>query len=123
MEIRRQAHCVYRCMYHIVWIPRYRYQILVNGVDEYLKIKMDEIRKRYTEIEYIERNVQPDHVHMVISFPPKYSIAWVVQLLKQNTGRALREKYSFCESDIGGAVGHGRLGISRAQWAWMRRRS
>src|SRR5262245_40362632 len=35
MEVRRQAHCVYRCMYHIVWIPRYRYQVLVNGVDEY----------------------------------------------------------------------------------------
>ena len=32
-------------MYHIVWIPRNRYEVLVNGVDEYLKIKMDEIRK------------------------------------------------------------------------------
>src|SRR5262245_30615332 len=123
MEIRRQAHCVYRCMYHIVWIPRYRYQILVNGVDEYLKIKMDEIRKRYPEIEYIERNVQPDHVHMVISFPPQYSIARVVQLLKQNTGRAVGGSISGCGSAMGEVVGYGRLGISRAQWAWMRRRS
>ena len=37
-------------------IPRYRYQVLVNGVDEYLKIKLDEIRKYHPEIEYIERN-------------------------------------------------------------------
>ena len=42
-----------------------------------LLIKLDEIRKRYPEIEYVERNVQPEHVHLVGSFPPKYSIAKV----------------------------------------------
>ena len=105
MEIRRQAHCVYRCMYHIVWIPRYRYQVLVNGVDEYMKIKLDEIRKYHPEIEYIERNVQPDHVHIVVSFPPKYSIASVVQLMKQNTGRALRAKYKFLRERYWGRGG------------------
>ena len=82
-------------MYHIVWIPKYRYKVLVNGVDEYLKIKMDEVRKQYPEIEYVERNIQPDHIHMVISFPPKYSIAKVVQVIKQNTGKALWEKFEF----------------------------
>ena len=92
-------------MYHIVWIARYRYQVLVNGVDEYLKIKMDEIRKSYPEIEYIERNIQPDHVHIVVSFPPKYSIAKVVQLMKQNTGRALREKYKFVRERYWGVGG------------------
>ena len=82
-------------MYHVVWIPKYRYKVLVNGVDEYLKIKMDEVRKRYPEIEYLERNIQADHIHMVISFPPKYSIAQVVQVIKQNTGKALWEKFDF----------------------------
>jgi REP element-mobilizing transposase RayT len=48
-------------MYHVVWIPRYRYQVLVTGVDEYLKIKLDAIRKYHPEIEYIERNVQRSH--------------------------------------------------------------
>ncbi len=42
-------------MYHIVWIPRYRYEVLVKGVDEYLRVKLDEIRKRYPEVEYIEK--------------------------------------------------------------------
>jgi REP element-mobilizing transposase RayT len=56
--------------------------VLVDGVDEYLKIKMDEVRKLYPEIEYLERNIQSDHVHIVISFPPKYSIAKVVQIIK-----------------------------------------
>ena len=95
MEVRRQAHCVFRCQYHIVFIPRYRYEVLTEGVKEYLEIKLDEIRKYYPEIEYVERNVQRDHVHLILSFPPKYSISKVVQIIKQNTGRELKEKFAF----------------------------
>ena len=95
MEMKRQAHCIYRCMYHMVWIPRYRYKVLVKGVDEYLLKKMDEIRKIYPEIEYVQRNIQPDHIHLVLSFPPKYSIAKVVQILKSNTGKAMWKKFDF----------------------------
>ncbi len=79
----------------MVWIPRYRYKILVKGVDEYLMKKMDEIRKNYPEIEYVQRNIQPDHVHIVLSFPPKYSIAKVVQIIKSNTGKGMWEKFEF----------------------------
>lgn len=95
METRRQAHCVYRCQYHIVWIPKYRFKILTEGVDKYLEIKLDEIRKYYPEIEYVERNIQPDHVHLIVSFPPKYSVAKAVGIMKQNTGAALKEKFDF----------------------------
>ena len=79
----------------MVWIPRYRYKVLVKGVDEYLLKKMDEIRKNYPEIEYVQRNIQPDHIHLVVSFPPKYSIAKVVQIIKSNTGKAMWEKFDF----------------------------
>ena len=79
----------------MVWIPRYRYKVLVKGVDEYLLKKMDEIRKTYPEIEYVQRNIQPDHIHLVLSFPPKYSIAKVVQIIKSNTGKAMWEKFEF----------------------------
>ena len=79
----------------MVWIPRYRYKVLVKGVDEYLLKKMDEIRKNYPEIEYVQRNIQPDHIHLVLSFPPKYSIAKVVQIIKSNTGKAMWEKFDF----------------------------
>jgi len=64
-------------------------------VKEYLMIKLDEVRKHYPEIEFVERNIQPDHVHIVLSFPPKYSVAKVVQVMKANTGKALREKFDF----------------------------
>jgi putative transposase len=58
-------------------------------------IKLDEIRKYYPDIEYIERNIQPDHVHLVISFPPRYSIADVIRILKTNTSRGLKGKFEF----------------------------
>ena len=93
-------------MYHMVWIPRYRYKVLVKGVDEYLMKKMDEIRKSYPEIEYVQRNIQPDHVHIVLSFPPKYSIAKVVQIIKSNTGKAMWERFDYLRQRY-----HGRGGI------------
>ena len=57
------------------------------------------------EIEYVERNVQRDHVHIVVSFPPKYSIAQVVQILKTNTGKALKEKFPYLRQRYWGAGG------------------
>ena len=92
-------------MYHIVWIPRYRYPVLVRGVDQYLLIKLDEVRKIYPEIEYGERNIQPDHIHIIVSFPPKYSISKVVQILKSNTSRSLKAKFEFLRKRYWGREG------------------
>jgi len=89
----------------MVWIPRYRYKVLVKGVDEYLLKKMDEIRKVYPEIEYVQRNIQPDHIHLVLSFPPKYSIAKVVQIIKSNTGKAMWERFEFLRKRYYGRAG------------------
>ncbi len=96
---------MYRCEYHVVWITRYRYKVLTEGVKKYLEIKLDEVRKHYPEIEYVERNVQDDHVHIVISFPPKMSVAKVVQLMKANTGNALKEKFDFIRERYWGRGG------------------
>lgn len=105
MEMRRQAHAVFRCEYHIVFIPRFRYKVLVEGVDKYLEIKLEEVRKYYPEFEYLEKNVQPDHVHLVMSFPPKYSVAEVVGIIKQNTGRELKLKFDFLKKRYWGRGG------------------
>jgi putative transposase len=64
--------------YHVVWITKYRYKVLVEGVKE-----------------YVEVNIQPDHVHRVVGFPPKYSIARIVQIIKTNTSRGFYEKFKF----------------------------
>ena len=66
---------------------------------------MDEVRKFYPEIEYLERNIQLDHVHLVISFPPKLSISQVVQIIKSNTGKALKDKFDFLKQRYYGRGG------------------
>ena len=95
MEVRRQAHAFYRCQYHIVITTRYRRKILRGGMKSHLKLKLLEIRKYYPDIEYIETSIQEDHVHLVMTIPPKYSIATVVGLIKQNTAKSMREKFAF----------------------------
>jgi putative transposase len=77
----------------------------VKGVDQYLLIKLDEVRKWYPELEYVERNIQPDHVHLVISFPPKYSIAKMVQVMKTNSSKTLKEKFPFLKERYWGKSG------------------
>jgi len=98
-------------MYYMVWKPRYRYKILVKGVDEYFLKIMYELRKDYPvpEIEFVQKNIQPDQVHLVLSFPPKYSIAKVVQIIKSNTGKAIWEKFDFLRQRY-----YGRGGICSA---------
>ena len=95
MKVRKQAHVLYKAQYHVVWIPRYRYKVLNKGVAKYLEIKFKEVRKYYPEIEYVEMNIQVDHVHLILSFPGSLSVSKVVQLLKSNTGRALKNKFDF----------------------------
>jgi putative transposase len=66
---------------------------------------MDELRKSYPEIEYVHKNIQPDHVDIVLSFPPKYSIAKVVQMIKSNTGEAMWERFEFLRQRYRGRGG------------------
>ena len=80
-----------------MWITRYRRKILVKGVRNYLEIKLQEIRKYYPEWEYIEIGINSDHVHLYMIIPPKYAVSKVVETIKKNTSRSLREKFRFLD--------------------------
>lgn len=95
MEYNKSSHSVYYTRYHLVWIPKYRKKILIDGVKEYLLTKLLEIRKWYPDVIYHEKNIQPDHIHLLLEIPPKYSIAQIVRIIKTNTSRHLRKKFDF----------------------------
>ena len=95
MKYFRQAHVVYNTQYHLVWIPRFRRKFLVSGVAKYLETQLDEVRKWYPDIVYVERNIQTDHVHLLVMIPPRMSVSRAVNILKSNTSRALKEKFPF----------------------------
>jgi len=95
MRLIKSAHSVYRTQYHIVWVTRYRRKILNKGVGEYLKTKLQEVRKFYPDWEYIAIGMEEDHVHLHMVIPPKYAVSRVIEVLKTNTSRELNRKFRF----------------------------
>ena len=87
------AHTKWECKYHIVFAPKYRRQVI------YGKIKVDigmMLRKlcEYKGIEIIEAEACKDHIHMLVSIPPKYSVAQIVGYLKGKSSLMIFEKYA-----------------------------
>ena len=95
MRLHRAAHTVYKTQYHIVWVTRFRRKVLVPGVQRYLRVKLEEVRKWYPDWEYVAIGMEVDHVHVHMVIPPRYAVSWVVGTIKQNTSRALSEKFAF----------------------------
>src|SRR3989338_3536386 len=95
MRLHKAAHTVYKTQYHIVWVTRYRKKILVPGVQRYLHVKLEEVRKYYPDWEYAAIGMEVDHVHLHMVIPPKYAVSFAVETLKKNTSRALSEKFAF----------------------------
>ncbi|MBU1711479.1 MAG: IS200/IS605 family transposase [Proteobacteria bacterium] len=89
---RKSSHAIYRCEYHFVWIPKYRYQILVRDVKPQLKGILTELCE-WLDITIIEGAICSDHVHMYISMSPKYSPAQVMKLLKGKSAEYLRKEF------------------------------
>ena len=96
---------MYYTRYHVVVSTRYRRKILNPGMGEYLKIKVIEITKRYPEIEILEVNTDEDHMHVLVSIPPQMQVSYAVNVLKTNTGKAMREKFPFLSKVYWGSGG------------------
>ena len=72
---------------------------------EYLREIVKEIQKHKPEIEIKEANTDEDHMHLLVSIPPKYSISQVVNMIKANTGRRMRERFKFLDKVYWGKEG------------------
>lgn len=91
-EYRRNNNIVYKCKYHVIFCPKYRRHVLVNGVDERFKeIALEVSRELRFEIESME--VMPDHVHLLISCDPQFGIHKVIKRIKGRTSHDLREEF------------------------------
>jgi len=89
---KKLAHVVYQCSYHIVWCPKYRFRILKGGVAKFVEETIRSLCE-WKSIEIMELNVREDHVHAVISMPPKLSISEVMGILKGKTAIKLFKSY------------------------------
>ena len=80
-ETRTLNHSKYECKYHLVFIPKYRKKTLYVELRKHLGEIFRELAK-HRESEVLEGHLMPDHVHMMISIPPKYAVSQVVGYIK-----------------------------------------
>lgn len=89
---RKLSHVVYRCDYHIVFAPKYRYRVLTGAIGELVERDI-RVLCGWREVQVMELSVQPDHVHLVCSVPPKVSISGFMGLLKGKLAIKLFKSY------------------------------
>ena len=70
-------HTKWECKYHLVWIPKYRKKVLYGQLRKELGPILRELALQ-KESEVVEGGLKVDHVHMLVSIPPKYSVAQVI---------------------------------------------
>ena len=92
MGVRRTKDAVCDLKYHLMWIPKYRKNILEKEISEYLKVIFSKIAEKYEfKIETME--VMGDHVHIFVEVTPRYSPARVVQAMKSISDREAFSKF------------------------------
>jgi putative transposase len=98
-KFKSNNNVVYSCKYHVVWCPKYRRKVLVNGVDVRLKEILQEVVSETTG-EILELEVMPDHVHVLVEIDPQYGIAKLVRNMKGRSSRLLRQEFPWLRSRI-----------------------
>jgi putative transposase len=99
-KYKKQSHVIFKCDYHIVWVPKYRFRIvtgevgiLVQGEVGNLVQKDIRMLSDWLDYEVIELNVQVDHVHVVVSIPPKVSVSTHMGTIKGKLAIKLFKSY------------------------------
>ncbi len=101
MGLKRTSHAVYDTKYHLVWAPKYRKWVLRGEIQEFVEKIFKEIADNH-EFEIDTLEVAKDHVHIFLSFPPRYSISKVVGMLKSISAREVFKNYPEIKKELWG---------------------
>jgi REP-associated tyrosine transposase len=91
-ELQKLAHAVWQCKYHVIWCPKYRFKIL-NGALQ--RLVGDLLRQlcEWKKLEILEMNIQEEHVLLLLSIPPQFSVSEVVGFLKGKSAIKIVDKH------------------------------
>ena len=98
------AHTTWKCKYHIVFAPKYRRKEIYGTLKREIGMILRELCRR-KDVEVINAEACPDHIHLFVSIPPKYSVSSIVRLIKSNLGRELKQKFPFLKKCYYGTDG------------------
>ncbi|MEE1288157.1 MAG: IS200/IS605 family transposase [Bacteroidaceae bacterium] len=99
MKYKSNNNVVYSCKYHVVWCPKYRRSVLINGVDARLKELIKETCV-HLHVEIIELEVMPDPVHLLMEVDPPFGVHRAVKQIKGYSSRILREEFPWLKSRL-----------------------
>ncbi len=98
-EYKQNSSVTYSCKYHVVWCPKYRRKVLMDGIEERLQqILRESVADLHVEI--IELEIMADHVHLICEVDPQFGIHRLVKLLKGRSSRILRKEYPKLKSRL-----------------------
>ena len=87
------SHTKWICKYHIVFTPKYRRKIIYNQYKEDLRDIIKHLCN-YKGVEIIEGHLMPDHIHMLVSIPPKYSVSSFMGYLKGKSSLMIFDRHA-----------------------------
>ena len=93
LDTESLAHTKWNCKYHIVFAPKYRRQVIYGKIKQDVGIMLRKLCA-YKQVEIIEAEVCKDHIHMLVTIPPKYSVSQIVGYLKGKSSLMIFEKYA-----------------------------
>ena len=92
-DLQSLSHTAWDCKYHVVWIPKCRRKVLYGQLRKYLGQVFRELAIQ-KESKVVEGHLMGDHVHILISIPPKYAVAQVVGFIKGKSAIHITRTYS-----------------------------
>ena len=92
-DYRTGSHAVFDIKYHLVWVTKYRYSILVGDVGHRVRDLIRQICMT-CDITIVKGHISPDHVHLLVSCPPNPSVSKIIQYIKGKSSRLLQQEYS-----------------------------
>ena len=87
------AHTKWNCKYHIVFAPKYRRQVIYGKIKADIGIMLRKLCE-YKQVEIFEAEACKDHIQMLVSVPPKYSVSQIMGYLKGKSSLMIFEKYA-----------------------------
>ena len=96
---KSNKNVVYSCKYHVIWCPKYRRSVLVEGVDTRLKEIIQQVCTECAS-EIFTLEVMPDHVHLLVEVDPQYGIHRLVRSIKGRSSRLLRQEFPHLRSRL-----------------------
>jgi putative transposase len=99
IHYKSHNNVVYSCKYQVVWCPKYRRSVLVNGVRDRLKEIIQSVCTE-SHAEVLELEVMPEHVHLLVEVAPQYGIHRLVRAIKGRSSRLLRQEFTWLKSRL-----------------------